>query len=87
MESKLSIENEIYVIMAKYNPTLAQEFLFSTFHKDLNIKAFIGGFNDCSTKELLSKLKEEYDLVKSAIAITTEMIAIREEMKELQESM
>lgn len=82
--AKVNIEGEFHEVMVKYNPTLANEFLSATFHKELNIKAFIGGFNDCATKEFLCKLKEEYDIVKKAILICNEMIEIKE-MAELSE--
>lgn len=38
--------NYIASLIAKYNPTLAQDYIDKPFHREMNIKAFIGGFTN-----------------------------------------
>ena len=47
--SKAEIDKQVRYIASlieQYNPSLAQDFIDKPFHREMNIKAFIGGFTN-----------------------------------------
>lgn len=71
-----SLVSEIYELIKPYNPQHAECFISERFHRELNIKAFLGGFTnkENSTFKLVRMLADELKTRQECVTIINSML-------------
>lgn len=67
---------QIYELIKPYNPQHAECFISERFHRELNIKAFLGGFSnkENSTFKLVGMLGDELKTRQECVNIINSML-------------
>lgn len=71
-----SLVAQIYELIKTYNPKHAECFISERFHRELNIKAFLGGFTnkENSTFKLVVMLADELKTRQECVTIINSML-------------